>query len=164
MSKHDPVKLNPAFSHHASHGLGADTPARHGKRPNIARDATRGKRVHDIKINGAMVRHTADGSYRAFGGDHASAINSLSGVTVPAARNTSTPGYGNAGVQSGHPFAKPPGSKNLKPVPPSFGMRSRSAAPNTDMHALGAAILDAAFSAGSPDDRAAHARKPDGSK
>ncbi len=162
MSKLDPVKLNPAFSHHASHGLG-DHVEGHAVKGNIARDGAP-KRVHDIKVHGGMVKHTADGSYRAFGGDHASAINSLSGVTVPAARNTSTPGYGNAGVQSGHPFAKAPGSKNLKPVPPSFGMRSRSAAPNTDMHALGAAILDAAFSVGSPDDKAAHGRGPDGRK
>ena len=109
-----------------------------------------------------MVRHTADGSYRAFGGDHASAIDSLSGVTVPAARNTSTPGYGKAGVQSGHPFAKAPGSKTLKPIPPSFGMRSRSAAPDTDMHALGAAILDAAFAAARRMTAPRTARKPDG--
>jgi len=162
MSKTDPVNLNPAFSHHASHGLG-DHGEGHAVKGNIARDGAP-KRVHDVRIHGGMVRHTADGNYRAFGGDHASAIDSLSGVIVPAAGNTSTPGYGNAGVQSGHLFAKPPGSKNLKPVPPSFGMRSRSAAPDTDMHALGAAILDAAFSAGSPDDRAAHGRKPGGSK
>ncbi len=164
MSKLDPVKLNPAFSHHASHGLGADTPARHGNRPNIARDATRGKRVHDIKVHGGMVKHTAEGNYRALGGDHASAIDALSGASIPAAGTMSTPGYGNAGVQSGHPFAKAPGGKNLGPVKPSFGMRSRTAAPGTDMHALGGAILNAAFSAGSPDDRAAHGRKPDGSK
>jgi hypothetical protein len=162
MSKLDPVKLNPAFSHHASHGLG-DHVEGHAVKGNIARDGAP-KRVHDIKVHGGMVKHTADGSFRAFAGDDASYLDSISGASVPAARNTSTPGYGNAGVQSGHPFAKPPGGKNLKPVPPSFGMRSRSAAPNTDMHALGAAILDAAFSVGSPDDKAAHGRKPDGSK
>lgn len=162
MGKLDPVKLNPAFHHHKSHGEG-DHLKGHAVPGVLGRDGAP-KRATSVKIHGGMVRHTADGSYRAFGGDHASAINSLSGVTVPAARNTSTPGFGNSGVQNGHPFAKAPGSKNLKPVPPSFGMRSRSAAPNTDMHALGAAILDAAFSVGSPDDKAAHGRGDDGKK
>ena len=161
MSKLDQVKLNPAFSHHASHGL-ADHEGRAVK-GNIARDGAP-KRVHDIKVHGGMVKHTADGSFRALGGDHASAIDALSGQTVVPGIPTSTAGFGNAGIQDGHPFAKAPLGKNLKPVKPSFGMKSQTAAPGTDMHELGRAILDAAFSVGSPDDKAAHGRGDDGKK
>jgi hypothetical protein len=161
--KHAPVPVHPGMTvSHNSHGVGADTPARHGERPNIARDATRGKHVRVTPVHGGMTRQV-QGQPITGGGHLASALDATSGqVVVPGIPN-STPGYGNSGVQSGHPFAKAPGGKNLAPVKPSFGMKSQSAS-NADHAALGAAILDAAFSAGSPDDRAAHGRKPDGSK
>lgn len=165
MGKLDPVKLNPALDHHVSHGLG-DHVTGHAVPGNIARDGSP-KRAYPVKIHGGQVKHIADGSYRAFGGDHASAIDAVSGVTVPAGRNVSTPGYGNAGLQSGHPFAKAPGSKNLTRVETSFGMRSRNpgvAELGSKLHELGAAILDQAFSVASPDDCMAHGRGADGKK
>lgn len=161
MGKLDPVKLNPAFTHHQSHG-GGEVVTGHAVPGNIARDGAP-KRVHDIKIHGGQFKHTADGSARAFGGDHASAIDSVSGVTVPAGRNVAQAGYGNQGVQSGHPFAKAPQSKNVKPAQPVIGQRSRTS-DHTKMHELGAAILDAAFSVGSGDDCMAHGRGRDGKK
>lgn len=120
--------------HHISHGLG---PARtgHSEPGNIARNAGP-KKVHAIEVHPGMVTRSKRGD--AYGGDHKSAIDAVSGnVVVPGAVTTS-PGYGNVGVQSGHPFAKPPASKNLKPVQPSFGQRSRTKPHSAE---LGAAIL-----------------------
>jgi hypothetical protein len=152
----DPI-LKPAVHGHTSHGLG---PAHegHAEPGNIARDGAP-KKVHSVAIHGGMSKQTKSG-YVAFGGDHASAIDSLSGNTVPAA-NMAAPGWGNAGVQSGHPFAKAPASKVARPTPPSFGQRSRTAPHSAE---LGAAILQEAFKNSASDDCVAHGRKRDGSK
>ena len=123
-----------ANKHHDSHGFG---PVREGRAVpgNIARDGAP-KRVHDINVHPGMVTRSKSGD--ALGGDHKSALDAVSGNVVVPGAVTTAPGYGNAGVQSGHPFAKPPASKNLKPVAPSFGQRSRTAPHSAE---LGAAIL-----------------------
>jgi hypothetical protein len=122
------------IAHHDSHGFG---PVRTGHETpgNIARDGAP-KRVHAINVHDGMRTRAKSGD--ALGGDHKSAIDAVSGnVVVPGAVTTS-PGYGNTGVQSGHPFAKPPASKNIKPVAVSFGQRSRTKPHSAE---LGAAIL-----------------------
>ncbi len=145
---------------HISHGLG---PAHtgHTSPGNIARDGGP-KRVHAIEVHPGMTKQTKTGA-TALGGNHASAIDALSGATVVPGSIESQPGYGNAGVRSGHPFAKAIQGKNLKPVQPSFGMKSRS---DRGEHSndLGEAILRQAFSMSNADDRAAHNRNRDGSK
>jgi hypothetical protein len=124
---------------------------------NIARDGGKPK-GGDVMVHPGMTKRTESGAL-ALGGHHASAIDALSGqVTVPGAVKA-TPGYGNSGVQNGHPFAKAPAGKNLKPVPAAFGMRSRSDTPADAMHAIGEKMLDEAFAASGADDRAAHGRK-----
>lgn len=83
----------------------------------------REKYQSNLVVHGGMVRQTKNGP--AFGGDHASAMDSLTGLAVVPGSVKSAPGWGNAGARSGHPLAKPPGGKNLSPVQPSPGMRSR---------------------------------------
>ena len=100
----------------------------------------------------------------ALSGHHASAINSLSGLAVVPGVVTSTPGFGNAGVQSGHPFTKAALSKRTTVAAPAYGQRSRSGNPDNAMHALGEAMLAEAFAASSSDDCVAHGRKRDGCK
>jgi hypothetical protein len=112
----------------------------HGVKGNIARDGAP-KRMHPVSVHNAMSKVTKDGSV-ALGGDHASAIDSLTGgVVVPGAAK-SAPGWGNGDVRSGNPMARPPASKNLKPVQATPGMRSR-----TSKHdpLIGAAILASAL-------------------
>lgn len=93
---------NPGKSLARSHNMAAETAARHGDRPNIARDGGTAKHVHDVKIHGAMVKQTKSGPL-AFGGDHASAIDSLTGREV-------VPGKGGA-VATAHPLTTPPKAK-----------------------------------------------------
>lgn len=137
---------------HDSHGFG---PAREGyitTPGNIARTGGP-KKVHSVKVHGGMSTLSKSGAV-ALGGNHKSAIDSLTGqATVPGSIK-STPGYGNAGVQSGHPFAKAPGAKRLAPVRAAFGMRGprdsnrmaeldRAVFPkgSTDLEELGRAVL-----------------------
>jgi len=87
------------------------------------RVGTTPKHQSDLQIHGGMVRQTKSGP--AFGGDHASAMDSLSGQVVVPGRVKSAPGWGNDTARSGHPLAKPPGSKNLSAVQPVPGQRSR---------------------------------------
>jgi hypothetical protein len=106
-----------------------------------------------------MTKQTSAGQ-TALGGDHASAVDSLTGnVVVPGTRNVAQAGWGNGGIQNGHPLAKVPGSKNLKPVPPSFGMKGDPA-----MHQLGEAMIAEAFANSAGDDCMAHGRGKDGRK
>ena len=119
---------------HISHGLGP-VHTGHESPGDIARDGAP-KRIHEINVHSGMVTRSKSGD--ALGGDHKSALDAVSGNVVVPGAVTTAPGYGNAGVQSGHPFAKPPASKNLKPVQPSFGQRSRTRPHSAE---LGAAIL-----------------------
>ena len=154
------VPLNPAFNHHDSHGQG-DHVTGHAVPGNLARDGA-AKKTAPIKIYGAMVRHTADGSYRAFGADHASAIDLLSGNVVVPGAIKSTPGWGNSGAQSGHPLQKAPQGKNLKPVPISHGMgvpKKLHGAFGKVLDDLGQCILKEAFDASDHQTRQAHGRK-----
>jgi hypothetical protein len=152
--------VHPGMVSHVSHGQGDHATGHAGK--NIATDGA-AKHLHPVMVHGGMETRTKGGAV-ALGGSHKSALDSLSGAaTVPGAVTTA-PGFGNAGVQSGHPFAKAPGSKNLRPVAPAFGMRSRGPNPDSAMHAIGEAMIAEAFANSGGDDRLAHGRGCDGKK
>jgi hypothetical protein len=138
---------------HQSHGDAAKQG--HAVPGNLARDGAP-KCVQPVMVHDGMKRQTAAGQ-TALGGDHASAVDSLTGNVVVPGNGKCAPGWGNSGVQSGHPLAKIPGSKNLKPVPPSFGMKGDPA-----MHELGEAMIAEAFANATGDDRTAHGRGSDG--
>jgi hypothetical protein len=142
---------------HVSHGQG-DHATGHAVKGNIARDGAP-KRIEAVAVHGGMSR-TTNGNTITGGGHAASALDSLTGATVPAARNTAQAGWGNKGVRDGNPTAKPPGpQKKLTRVAPAFGMRSRTnEGHQSPLHELGEAVLDAAFSASTRDDQMAHRR------
>lgn len=124
---------------HYSHGMGDAIKGRPGS--DITRMAP--KRLHEIEVAHGMQTATNSGG-TAYGGDHKSALDSVSGnVVVPERGNRTAPGWGDASVRSGHPFAKPPASKNLRPVAvhPS---QSRGANHDAQLQELGRAILDQA--------------------
>jgi len=121
---------------HDSHGLG---PARDGysARPgNIARTGGP-KKVHSIAVHTGMHKRTKNGDY-ALGGNHASAMDALTGATVVPGAIKSTPGYGNAGVRSGGPIIANPhdGAKRLTPIRAAFGMKHPQ-----NLEELGRAVL-----------------------
>lgn len=103
---------------HASHPIGADMPARHGERSNIARDSTVGKHINPTPVHGGMTRR----QLTLKGMQHANEV-------APDANPAS-------------PLSKEPQGKNLKPVAPAFGQRSRTAPHDP---ALGAAIMNEAM-------------------
>ena len=113
MSDKFDVKINPAPTHHQSHGQG-DAVRGHAVKGNIARDG-KAKRVTAVAIHGGMVKHTADGNFRAFGGHDASYLDSLIGATV-GGDVKSAPGWGNGSVRTGNPTAIAPAGKRLRPV------------------------------------------------
>jgi hypothetical protein len=124
---------NPGRSLARSHAPTVEVAARHGDRPNIARDAGKGKTAYDLKIHGGMTTQTKSGG-AAFGGDHKSAIDSLSGQsTVPG-----KPGQ----AALAHPLVTPPTAKNLRPVVPTWGMKSRGPLTHADAQTIGRAMLD----------------------
>ena len=149
------------MANHRSHGLGEHLTGRPGT--NHKGDITRmaPKHVHDIEVNSGMHATPRSGG-DALSGHHASAIDALSGAAVVPGAVKTVPGWGNAGVQSGHPFAKPPGAKRTIIAQPVIGHRSRTSQHSAD---LGEAILKTAFSRSDSADCIAHGRNPlDGSK
>jgi hypothetical protein len=122
---------------HISHGLG-DHVTGHTHPGNIARDGAP-KKVHEIAVHDGMRTKSKSGA-DALSGHHASALDSMSGATVPAARNMSAPGWGQGSVRTGNPLAHPPGSKNTRraPVHPSM---SKGADHDNALHELGQAVL-----------------------
>ena len=64
---------NPGKSLSRSHAPTVEEAARHGDKPNIARDAGRGRATYDVKIAAGMQTVSKTG-VSAFGGDHKSAI------------------------------------------------------------------------------------------
>jgi hypothetical protein len=108
---------NPIRSLTRSHAASAEVPARHGDKPNIARDASRGKAAFDLKIHGGMTTQTKTGG-AAFGGDHKSAIDSLSGQVV-------VPGKPGSAATT-HPLTAAPVAKQYAPALPVPGHRSRT--------------------------------------
>jgi hypothetical protein len=87
---------------HRSHGFAAEVPARHGGKPNIARDAGRGKEVRAVPFAGGMTRQQTD--VAGLGGrGHAVVVdggngNPLSRLGIEKTANTpprSTPGMRN---------------------------------------------------------------------
>lgn len=120
---------------HISHGMG---PAREGHDGgNIARTSGP-KKFHAVEVHPAMKTKSQSGQ-DALSGHHASALDSLSGATVPAGRVTA-PGWGQGTVRSGNPMAHAPASKNVKPVKvhPS---QSKGADHDEQLADLGRAIL-----------------------
>jgi hypothetical protein len=111
---------------------------------NIARDGAP-KRPNTLAIHSGMGGHQKAGA--GVGGMGHATAGVAGGVTIPTSKAAAPLAHAYGSIpKSGKPAAKP--------VP---GQRSR-----TKPHdpALGQAILDAAFSASAPDDRAAHGRKP----
>jgi hypothetical protein len=124
--------LKEAPHNHDSHGLG---PVRTGHaHSDMARDGAP-KFVHSVRVHGGMNKVSQSGIV-GLGGNHASAIDAVTGATVVPGAVKSTPGYGNSGVHSGHPFAKAPGTKRLAPVRPAFGMKCAD-----NLEELGRAVL-----------------------
>jgi hypothetical protein len=122
---------------HISHGLGEHVVG-HSVPGNLARDGAP-KKVHAIAVHDGMRTKSQSGA-DALSGHHASALDSLSGATVPAGRVASVPGWGNGAVRSGNPLAHAPASKNVKrtPVHPSM---SRGADHDNMLHELGQSVL-----------------------
>jgi hypothetical protein len=156
--KHATVATHPGMTvSHASHGVVAGDPARHGDKPNIARDAGRGKNVNPTPVHGGMISRSRDTGIFHMGADALS----------------------RADANPSNPFGAPPAGKVLTPVKATPGMRNRttSDALHGDQpgasHARGAArglgdnaelgrqILHEAACAAAPDDRMAlpHWRK-----
>lgn len=158
-------------SHNDAAHSGYDAPG------NIARDSRVPKHTHDIQIHGGMVKQTKSEA-AALGGNHASAIDALSGLTVVPGTPRTAPGWGDAGIQSGHPLANAPASKQTKSAPFVSGQRSRvgetyngdpgqhhnaamARGQDQNLHRqLGRAILNEALRAGSQDDCLALAGVP----
>jgi hypothetical protein len=108
------MKKQPTFSH-MSHGLG-DHADGHAVAGNIARDGSP-KRVVPVAIHPGMTTQTKSGG-EALGGDHKSAVDSLSGLVV-------VPGKHGAEATA-HPLVAPPVAKRLAPVAPVPGQRSQT--------------------------------------
>lgn len=159
--KHRQVPVNPGMTvSHMSHGQ-AEHKGHHVP-GNLPRDGAP-KLNKPVPIHGGMVRHV-QGAAITGGGHLASALDSLTGATVPAGRNTAQPGWGNSGVSDGNPLVKLPGPKStLTRVQPSFGQASRTN-DKLALHEIGEAILREAFEASATDDRMAHGRGRDGAK
>jgi hypothetical protein len=124
---------------HLSHGLGDAIKGHH--KPNIAQDGAP-KKVTGVEIHPGMTTRSKSGG-DCYGGDHKSALDSLTGTAVVPGAIKSAPGWGNASARTGHPFAKPIPSKNIKRAEVAFG-QSRGADEDAKMHDLGAEILKSA--------------------
>lgn len=105
---------------HLSHGPGSDAAKGHVN-SDMARNGAP-KRAYEIAVHPGMTRQTKSGA-TALGGDHASAIDSLSGDDIVPGQVRSAPGWGNGLVRTGRPFATTAAShdasvkpKVLKPV------------------------------------------------
>lgn len=103
--RHTPMALHPAtVVSHNSHGLGADQAARHGDRPNIARDVGRGKLVRPVPVAAGM--HRVTWSY-----DDVPTVTTLASIpdaSNPAAMDPTRPG------------------KVMRPITVNPGTRSRA--------------------------------------
>ena len=106
--------MNKNIHSHFSHGLG-DAITGHTHPGNIARDGAP-KRMHSIAVHDGMTKQTKGGIV-ATGGDHASALDSLSGLAVVPGAITTAPGYGNSGVQSDIRSRSRPAQKISAPSP-----------------------------------------------
>jgi len=153
--------LKPAAVIGRTHGTADENPTPGYGRPVIGRDPRRGKAVGDLAIHGGMRTATKSGVV-AFGGDHSSVIDSLSGkLTVPGRPGTAA---------TAHPLAAPPTAKNYQPVKPVPGQRSRNGEvdvmkPGANHalgvgrgvnHAVGKLIMDEAVANSGVGDHVAH--------
>jgi hypothetical protein len=93
-------------------------------------------------VHGGMTRQV-NGQPITGGGHDASALDSLSGATVPLTRGVASPGWGNSTVRNGSQTVHPPASKQLKPVGIHPSM-SKGAAHDQMLADLGASILSEA--------------------
>jgi hypothetical protein len=129
--------LQPA--HHESHGLadrgGYQTHS--DATPNIARDSKVGKHVTQVHVAWGQTKITKSGQ-AALGGDHASALDSLSGLTI-------VPGKHGAEATA-QPLVKPPVEKRLTQTRPTWGNKDGDGRSGGNLHDLGAAVLAEAMS------------------
>jgi len=154
--------LKPAAVIGRTHAPTADSDHVTYGKPTLGRDPRRGKKISDLPIHGGMRTATKQGTV-AFGGDHASALDSLSGKSVVPGKDGS--------AATAHPLTAPPVAKNYAPVKPVPGQRSRvndthaPAAPGMNHalnvgrgvdHNIGRLIMDEAVSNSGVGDHAAH--------
>jgi len=129
------MKKQPTFSH-MSHGLG-DHAEGHAVPGVLGRDGAP-KRVVPVAIHPGMTTQTKSGG-EALGGDHKSAVDSLSGLVVVPGKH--------GGEAVAHPLVAPPAEKRLAPVAPVPGQRSRTNADcetHADKQQHGRDMLDCA--------------------
>lgn len=161
--KHKTVRVHPGMVSHTSHTDARAIEHANMRGSNIAQAGGKPKNQNPVHVHGGMETRSKTG-HALLGGHAKSAMDALTGSVVVPGTIKSTPGRGNQDAQTGHPLAKAPGSKNLKPVPVSFGMRSRSGTDHEMMHQLGEAMLQEAYRAADPNTRQAHGRGRDGAK
>jgi hypothetical protein len=114
--RHTPVAVHPGMAvSHLSHGAGEHV-AGHSVPGNIARDGAP-KNINPVPVHGGMVKQTKSGPL-AFGGDHAAAIDALSGREVVPGKDGS--------VANALPLTAPPVAKNFGPVAVSPGMKRQT--------------------------------------
>jgi hypothetical protein len=82
--------------------------------------------VENVPIHSGMTKQTKSGPL-AFGGDHASAIDSLSGREVVPGKVKARAGYDNGvNVSTAHPLTAPPVAKNYGRVATAWNNKSRT--------------------------------------
>jgi hypothetical protein len=134
------------FTNHLSHGFGADKPARHGDKPNLARDAGRGKAVHSIEVHGSSTARQVLGAglgglgHATEGGGHTDA-SALMTPTYPGKR------YARPSTVVGH---RNRGRDLLAGARPG---ENHARGDNAIAHQNGADVLQQAYDAGSHADR-----------
>lgn len=124
---------------HISHGMGEHVTGHGG---NCIATNGAPKKITAIAVHDGMRKTGNFHDGAALGGDHSSALDSLSGATVPARGSMATPGWGNGSLRSGGPIVanRLDGQKRLTKVQAAFGARN----PGVDLHELGRAVLDQA--------------------
>jgi hypothetical protein len=133
--RESPIKTHPGMV--VSHNSHADSAGQAARGGNIARDAGRGKVIRETPVHGGMTSR----QMALKGMQHGNS-------TEPDANPSS-------------PLSKiPEGKAHVgQSVPAAFGMRNRDGTSHETNCALGKAILDAAYSCGSPDDRMSRGSK-----
>ena len=125
---------------HMSHGLGPHIRG-HDRPGELPRDG-KGKLNRPVPVHGGITRQV-QGQPVTGGGSHKSYLDSLSGATVPDARNTAAAGWGNGSMRSGNPMAHAPASKQTRRVPIHPAM-SKGADHDQMLADLGEAVLKSA--------------------
>jgi hypothetical protein len=142
-----------------SHNPAAEVPARHGDRPNIARDASRGRDAFDLKIHGGMTEQQINGAGIGGMGHPGAVVDGGQKIVTSEAAAPLAHAYGGKPSQSaGKPVATNPGTRSRNLDTPHGGAPGENAARNARQgvnHELGKAILAEAMDHAGADDCAA---------